>query len=77
MWLILSVLIVYERKETVQTGSRPADGVAADLQVLEQLLGLLPVAVLLLGRQRVVGDQQSVAPASWGEQRNEEPSVTT
>lgn len=46
--------------------SLPGDRVAIHLQELQQLLGLLPDLVLsLLGRERVVGNQQGMGPTTW------------
>lgn len=47
----------------------PGDSIAIHLQKLQQLLGLLPVPCLLLGRERVVGDQQRMGPTPWGWQK--------
>lgn len=43
----------------------PCDGVAIDLQKLEELLGLLSVSVLLFSCQGIIGNQQWVGPSSW------------
>ena len=50
----------------------PGDGVTVKLQELEQLVGLLPVPSLLLGRQGVVGHQQGVGSASCTQRRKQE-----
>lgn len=42
----------------------PGDRIAVHLQELQQLLGLLSIACLLLGREGVVGDQQGVGPTT-------------
>lgn len=44
----------------------PGDRIAVHLQELQQLLGLLSISCLLLGSERVVGDQQGVGPTTWG-----------
>ena len=43
----------------------PGDRVAVHLQELQQFLGLLPISCLLLGRERVVGNQQGMGPTTW------------
>lgn len=44
--------------------SRPCDGVATDLQKLEELLGLFSVSVFLFSSKGVIGNQQRVGPSS-------------
>lgn len=44
----------------------PGDCIAIHLQELQQLLGLLSISCLLLGRESVVGNQQGVGPTTLG-----------
>lgn len=44
----------------------PGDRITVHLQELQELLGLLSISCFLLGRERVIGDQQGVGPATWG-----------
>lgn len=44
----------------------PGDRITVHLQELQELLGLLSISCFLLGRERVIGDQQRVGPATWG-----------
>lgn len=42
----------------------PGDRITVHLQELQQLLGLLSISCFLLGRERVIGDQQGVGPTT-------------
>lgn len=55
----------------------PGDGVSVQLQELEQLLRLLAVPRLLLGRQRVVGHQQRVGAAPCTPKSALDPRIHT
>jgi len=59
-----SAFCFFIEEQTGVRGCSPYDGIATDLQVFEELLGLLSVSVLLFSGQGVIGNQQQMGPSS-------------